>query len=322
MKAIDIEKEKLVLRDIKDPLTNPGEILIKTTATAINRADLVQRSGLYPPPPGASPILGLECAGEIIGLGEGVEGFEEGQKVCALLTGGGYAEKVAVPEGQVLPIPSNFDTILSAAIPEVFGTAFLNLYMEANLVPKERVLLHAGASGVGTAAIQLCKAFGNPCFVTAGNLEKIKFCKNLGDDDGSVRTKENFLMKVLEWSGDSGVDVILDPVGANYLSDNLKVLTIDGRLALIGLMGGSECEIDLGQVLMKRIKIIGSTLRARSVPFKTHLMQELLKKVWPLFETNEIEPIIDKTFRLSEAEEAHEYVASNQSIGKVLLTVD
>ena len=152
MKAIDIEKEKLVLKDTKDPVTNPGEILIKTTATAINRADLVQRSGLYPPPPGASPILGLEYAGEVIGLGEGVEGFEEGQKVCALLTGGGYAEKVAVSEGQVLPIPSNFDTILSAAIPEVFGTAFLNLYMEANLVPNERVLLHAGASGVGTAA--------------------------------------------------------------------------------------------------------------------------------------------------------------------------
>ena len=188
MKAIDIEKEKLVLKDIKDPVTNPGEILIKTTATAINRADLVQRSGLYHPPPGASPILGLECAGEVIGLGEGVEGFEEGQKVCALLTGGGYAEKVAVSEGQVLPIPSNFDTILSAAIPEVFGTAFLNLYMEANLVPNERVLLHAGASGVGTAAIQLCKAFGNPCFVTAGTLEKIKFYNiALGNQTGTVK---------------------------------------------------------------------------------------------------------------------------------------
>ena len=216
MKAIDIEKEKLVLKDTKDPVTNPGEILIKTTATAINRADLVQRSGLYPPPPGASPILGLECAGEVIGLGEGVEGFEEGQKVCALLTGGGYAEKVAVSEGQVLPIPSNFDTILSAAIPEVFGTAFLNLYMEANLVPNERVLLHAGASGVGTAAIQLCKAFGNPCFVTAGNLEKIKFCKNLGADDGSIRTKESFLKKMP--STNSTHARILDNITALALS--------------------------------------------------------------------------------------------------------
>ena len=322
MKAIDIEKDQLILKEFKNPIPGAGEVLIKVAATAVNRADLVQRSGAYPPPRGASQILGLECSGEVMALGDGEERFKVGDKVCALLTGGGYAEQVTVPSGQVLPIPSGFDLHLAAAIPEVFCTAYLNLYKEANLIPKEKVLLHAGASGVGTAAIQLCKASGNPCFITAGNTKKIKYCQDLGADGGTVRDEEGFLEEVSKWTEHTGVDVILDPVGATYLADNLKSLAIDGRLVLIGLMGGIETKVDLSLVLMKRIRLIGSTLRARSVPFKTKLMEEMHKKVWPLFEKGEIKPVIDKYLALEHAEEAHKFVASNKSIGKVVLTLE
>lgn len=321
MKAIDVQDDKLVWSNTDAPEVAAGEVLIQVHATAVNRADLLQRAGLYPVPAGMSPILGLECAGEIVALGDGVDGFQIGDKVCALLAGGGYAEQVAVPAGQVLPLPSGLDFIQGAAIPEVFATAYLNLFQLAELVPEEKVLLHAGASGVGTAAIQLCNAFGNPCFVTTGSNEKIARCTGLGAAGGSNRHEQNFPDAVAEWAGKGGVDVILDPVGGRYLSDNLNCLALDGRLVLIGLMGGASTEVNLGITLIKRLKIIGSTLRALSVERKTSVMAGLQDNVWPLFESGQIKPVVDTVLPIAEAQRAHELIQSDETVGKVVLKV-
>ena len=322
MKAIEDKGGQLIWAETAAPIAMAGEVLIQIKATAINRADLLQRAGLYPVPPGASPILGLECSGEVAALGEGVTGFEIGDKVCALLVGGGYAEQVAVPAGQVLPLPKGLDFIQGAAIPEVFATAYLNLYRLAALTPGEKVLLHAGASGVGTAAIQLCKAFANPCFVTAGSTEKINSCIELGAQGGSNRNDESFAEAVATWTDGSGVDVILDPVGGRYLEDNLKSLSLDGRLVLIGLMGGAEAQVSLGLMLIKRLKVIGSTLRALSVERKAVVMAELGQRVWPLFENGTIKPIVETSLPISEVQKAHELVASNSTVGKVVLSIE
>ncbi|MFK8019914.1 MAG: NAD(P)H-quinone oxidoreductase [Pseudomonadales bacterium] len=322
MKAIEDKDGQLIWAETAAPMAMAGEVVIQIRATAINRADLLQRAGLYPVPPGASPILGLECSGEIAALGEGVAGFEIGDKVCALLVGGGYAEQVAVPAGQVLPLPKGLDFIQGAAIPEVFATAYLNLYRLAALTPGEKVLLHAGASGVGTAAIQLCKAFANPCFVTAGSTEKINSCIELGAQGGSNRNDESFVEVVAKWTDGSGVDVILDPVGGRYLEDNLKSLSLDGRLVLIGLMGGADAQVSLGLMLIKRLKVIGSTLRALSVERKAAVITELGQRVWPLFEDGTIRPIVEASLPISEVQKAHELVASNSTVGKVVLYMD
>lgn len=321
MKAIAIENENLSWIEHADPVPTEDEVVIQVKNSAINRADLLQRGGKYPVPPGASPILGLECAGEILTVGKNVSGIEVGDKVCALLTGGGYAERVAVPAGQVLPIPDGLNFEQAAAIPEVFATAYLNLYMEAHLVPGERVLLHAGASGVGTAAIQLCSAFGNSSFVTVGNQEKIDRCVKLGASAGAIRGDEGFKEAVMNWTDGDGVDVILDPVGASYLADNLSCLAIDGRLALIGLMGGIETSINLAHLLRKRLRVKGSTLRAQSIAAKTKIMDELKVTVWPLFENGKIQPVIDTVIPVEEAERAHDLVAGNKTIGKVILAI-
>ncbi len=265
MKAIVADNGDLAWRETAEPPLGVGEVRIRVHATAINRADLVQRSGGYPPPPGASNILGLECAGEIVAVGDGVGRVEPGDQVCALLSGGGYAEQVVVPAGQVLAIPDGLDMLQAAAIPEVFATAYLNLYMEANLARGERVVIHAGASGVGTAAIQLCNTTNNPCFVTAGSSEKIDRCVALGAAGGWDRHEGSFLPAVTTWGG---VDVVLDPVGAAYVDDNLSCLNVDGRLVLIGLMSGMQTQLNLGVLLMKRLRMIGSTLRARSTAAK------------------------------------------------------
>jgi len=321
MKAIQIQDKALVWGEAPDPVPAQGEILIANRATAVNRADLVQRSGGYPPPPGASPILGLECAGEVVAVGEGVSRYRVGDHVCALLAGGGYAERVTVAAGQALPIPRGLDFAEAAALPEVFATAWLNLFVEARLARGERVLLHAGASGVGTAAIQLCRAFGNPCFVTAGSAEKIARCIELGATAGADRHSQPFVERVPEWTGGDGVDVILDPVGAAYLGDNLACLRIDGRLVIIGLMGGATTELPLGLMMMKRLRIIGSTLRARSVAAKSLVMDGLRDEVWPLIEAGEVKPIVDAVIPLAEAERAHALVASNETFGKVVLSL-
>jgi putative PIG3 family NAD(P)H quinone oxidoreductase len=320
VKAIAIEADRLVWQDSPSPDLGTGEVRIAVHATAINRADLVQRSGGYPPPPGASPILGLECAGEVIEVGEGVARVAVGDQVCALLSGGGYAEEVVVPAGQVLKIPAGLSMVEAAALPEVFATAYLNLFMEAGLAPGEKAVIHAGASGVGTAAIQLCRALGNPCFVTLGGQNKLDACLALGAEAGFNRHEGNFLDSVKAWAPE-GVDVILDPVGAGYLADNLTSLALNGRLVLIGLMGGAAAEINLGLLMMKRLRIIGSTLRARPIAAKAAVMDQLQVVVWPKIESGEIRPVVDTVYPISEADAAHQHVAANNTIGKVVLQI-
>ncbi|NOX51844.1 MAG: NAD(P)H-quinone oxidoreductase [Gammaproteobacteria bacterium] len=321
MKAIQIQGDNLVWADYPEEICAAGQVRIQVRATAINRADLLQRSGGYPPPAGASLIMGLECAGEVIEIGEGVQRVKVGDAVCALLAGGGYAEQVVVAAGQVLPVPQGLDVIQAAALPEVFATAYLNLYMEAALAPTEKVILHAGASGVGTAAIQMLKSSGNNCFVTAGSADKIAQCVALGADAGFDRHQGSFIDTAREWAGKDGVEVILDPVGGQYLQDNLKLLSLNGRLVVIGLMGGAVTEMNLGALMMKRARIIGSTLRARPIPEKAQIMDALLANVWPQIEQGLIKPIVEAQYPIQEVEQAHALMAGNTTVGKVLLTL-
>jgi|TARA_B100001964_G_C14242142_1_gene605548 putative PIG3 family NAD(P)H quinone oxidoreductase len=322
MKAVVIDEDnRPQWQDFETAVANADEVLIKVHATAINRADLMQRQGVYPPPPGASPILGLECAGEVVAVGENCSRLNVGDRVCALLAGGGYAQFASAHEGSVLPIPDGLSFVEAASLPEVFATAWLNLFMEANLQPGEKVILHAGASGVGTAAIQLCRSFGSATFITAGSDEKIRSCIELGADAGFNRHQGSFLEKAKEFAGDGGVNVVLDPVGGAYLKENLKLLALNGRLVLIGLMGGARAEIDLAALMMKRIRVIGSTLRARPTSEKTQVMNQLFEKVWPKIESGEIRPIIDATFPIEKVVEAHDLVSSDATLGKVVLSV-
>jgi len=322
VKAISQEGNDVLWKENPDPDLKKDEVLIRIKASAINRADLLQRSGNYPVPPGASPILGLECAGVVEEVGGQVKNFRKGDEVCALLAGGGYAEKVSVPSGQVLKIPKGFSFEQAAALPEVFATAYFNLYMEANLSVGEKALIHAGASGVGTAAIQICKVKGNPCFVTAGTKEKISRCMELGAEGGAIRNEENFADAIAKWTDNNGVQVILDPVGANYLEDNMKSLTLEGRLVMIGLMGGAKATINLGLLMMKRLRIIGSTLRAQPIAKKTEIMNNLKENAWPSLESGDIKPIIDTVIPIEEVDKAHKLMESNQTFGKVILKVN
>lgn len=296
----------------------PGEVRLSVAWAGVNRADLMQRAGHYPPPPGASPILGLEVSGHVSEIGEGVSGLAAGQRVCALLAGGGYAEEVVVDARQVLPLPEGLDLRQGAALPEVFATAWLNLFMEGALAPGERMLLHAGASGVGTAAVQLCRAFGHPCFVTVGSEAKLAACRELGADAGWNRHRGSFVDAVKAWGG---ADVILDPVGASYLADNQRVLNSDGRLVVIGFMGGRQAALDFGRLLMKRQRLIGSTLRGRPPAGKGEILEALHARVWPRLASGEIVPLIDRSWPIAEAEAAHAHVAADANIGKVLLEV-
>ena len=321
MQGIVHDGGELRWTQVDDVRPGVGEVLIANRASAVNRADLAQVSGGYPPPPGASPLLGLECAGEVLAVGEGVTRVQPGDAVCALLAGGGYAEQVVAPAGQVLPVPAGFGFSEAAAIPEVFATAYLNLFMEARLEPGERVVLHAGASGVGTAGIQLCRAFGNPVFVTVGEADKIARCVALGAAGGHSRHEGAFVEAVRAFTDGQGADVILDPVGAAYLADNLASLAVDGRLVLIGLLGGAQSDVPLGLMLMKRLRLIGSTLRARSVAAKAAVMDALKERVWPLLESGEIKPVIEAEIPMAEAGRAHALIAGNQTVGKVILTV-
>ncbi|MDE0055216.1 MAG: NAD(P)H-quinone oxidoreductase [Gammaproteobacteria bacterium] len=321
MKAIRVDGDRLVWTDapVGDP--GPGHVRIAIRASAVNRADLVQRAGHYPPPPGARDILGLECAGVVDAVGDGVSRVGVGDAVCALLAGGGYAESVIVPAGQVLKAPAGLSFAEAAALPEVFATAYLNLYMEARLRFTETALLHAGGSGVGTAAIQLCQEFGNTCYVTAGSRQKVERCIGLGAADGCARHSESFRERVREWTRGEGVDVILDPVGAAYLADNLASLKPEGRLIVIGLLGGSRAELGFSTVLMKRLSIVGSTLRSRSIAEKAAVMDRLRERVWPAIAAGTIRPVIDTVLPMDRADEAHRLVAGNQTFGKVVLEV-
>ena len=319
MKAIKITGDSLAWEDCASFDELPADhVEIDVVWSAVNRADLMQRAGVYPPPPGASDILGLEVSGRIAAVGTAVTGFKPGDEVCALLTGGGYATKVVVPAAQVLSIPKGYSLKKAAAIPEVFATAWLNLYQEADLKPGERVLLHAAASGLGTAVIQIATAFGNPVFATAGDEEKLEVCRNLGATGTWNRKDGSFVDAVKSWGG---VDMVLDPVGGSYIKENQKVLSADGRIILIGLMGGRSAEVDLGLMLMKRHRLIGSTLRSRSVADKGRVMQALYRHVWPLLVAGQIEPMIDSTWPIEQAEDAMAHVAANRNTGKVLLKI-
>ena len=322
MKAIAVDNDRLVWRDCADPELGVGAVEIAVKASAVNRADLMQRKGAYPPPSGASEILGLECAGEVTRVGEGVERCKPGDPVCALLSGGGYAEKVVVPAGQVLRVPVGLNYVEAASLPEVYATAYLNLYLEGKLEREEKVILHAGGSGVGTAAIQLLAQSDNPCFVTVGNQSKLDSCVKLGAESGCIRHDGSFAESARAWSGSSGVDMILDPVGAEYLASNIELLSQNGRLVFIGLMGGARAEINLAVLLGKRLKLIGSTLRSRSISEKAQVMDALSNWVWPHLEDGRIKPIIEAVIPIEKAQDAHDLIESNDTFGKVVLSVD
>lgn len=293
-----------------------GQVRIRVAAAGLNRADLLQKAGLYPPPPGASHVLGLECSGVISEVGAG-SAWQVGDRVCALLAGGGMAEEVVVDGRHVLPVPEGVSLIEAAALPEVYATVWLNVFQLAALKPGEKILLHAGASGIGSAAIQLCKAFGNPCWVSVGSAERLAYCEALGAQGGVVRTDD------LESLRDFGpFDVILDPVGGNYSALNLKLMALDGRWVLIGLMGGREAKLDLAQVLAKRVQLLGSTLRSRGDQFKADLLSDLGQHVWPLFAEGRLRPQLAKAFAVKDAEAAFAELASNTVAGKLVLVIN
>ncbi|MGE8098982.1 zinc-binding dehydrogenase [Pseudomonas fluorescens] len=316
MKALQGVEGRVEWVEEPSPTCDVGQVRIRVAAAGLNRADLLQKAGLYPPPPGASQVLGLECSGVISEVGAG-SSWQVGDRVCALLAGGGMAEEVVVDGRHVLPAPEGMSLVEAAALPEVYSTAWLNLFQLAALKPGEKVLLHAGASGVGSAAIQLCKAFGNPCWVSVGSADRLAYCEALGAQGGVIRTDG------LEGLRDLGpFDVILDPVGANYAALNLKLLALDGRWVLIGLMGGREAPLDLAQVLAKRIQLLGSTLRSRDEQFKADLLSDLRANVWPLFAEGRLSPQLARTFPIKDAEAAFAELATNRVSGKLVLVID
>lgn len=293
-----------------------GQIRVKVAAAGLNRADLLQVAGLYPPPPGAPNWLGLECSGVVTEVGAGSH-WQVGDQVCCLLAGGAMADEVVVDARHVLPVPEGVSLIDAAALPEVYATAWLNLFMLAGLKPGEKVLLHAGASGVGSAAIQLCKAFGSPCWVTVGSPERLSYCQQLGAQNGVVRGA------ALEGIRDFGpFDVILDPVGGAYAALNLDVVATDGRWVSIGLMGGRQAELDLAKLLGKRVQLVGSTLRSRSDAFKARIMQELGEHVWPLFAQGRLKTQVWQRFTADQHEKALATLSSNEVAGKLVLVID
>ncbi|MEU6735448.1 NAD(P)H-quinone oxidoreductase [Streptomyces physcomitrii] len=312
--------DALVWAEVPDPTPGEGEVLIEVAAAAVNRADLLQRQGFYDPPPGASPYPGLECAGRITALGPGVAGWAVGDEVCALLAGGGYAEQVAVPAGQLLPVPAGVDLADAAALPEVTSTVWSNVFMVAHLRPGETLLVHGGASGIGTMAIQLGKAVGARVAVTAGSAEKLAQCAALGAEILVDYREQDFVAEVKAATGGAGADVILDIMGAKYLERNIKALARNGRLAIIGLQGGTKAEINLGALLAKRGAVTATSLRTRPVAEKSAIIAAVREHVWPLVEAGQIRPVIDRRIPLSQAAEGHRVLDAGSHIGKVLLT--
>ncbi len=311
--------EALQYAEVPDPGIGPGEVLLDVVATAVNRADLLQRQGHYPPPPGASDVLGLECSGTVAALGDGVEGLAVGDPVCALLAGGGYATRVAVPAGQVMPAPEGVDLVTAAALPEVAATVWSNVMMVAGLHSGETFLVHGGAGGIGTFAIQLAKAVGATVLTTAGTAEKRAFCTELGADVTIDYHDEDFVAVAREATDGRGVDVVLDNMGASYLARNVAALALEGRLVVIGLQGGTKAELDLNALMRKRAAVIGTTLRARPVGEKSAICRAVAEHVWPLVADGTVRAVVDRTFPLSDAAEAHRRMESGDHIGKIVL---
>jgi NADPH:quinone reductase len=305
------------------PLPSPAEnqVLIKVAASGVNRPDLMQRQGVYPPPPGASEILGLEIAGTVVETGHGVTAFKVGDQICALITGGGYAEYCLASADCCLPMPHGYSFVQAAALPEAFFTVWSNVFDRGRLQSGESLLVHGGGSGIGTAAIQLAKAFGGKVYVTAGSEEKCQRCIELGADAALAYKQQDFVEAINRLTDGKGVDVILDMVGGDYFPRNLKCLAVEGRLVQIAIQHGAKSEINLWTVMLKRLTMTGSTLRARDDAFKGQIARQLYEKVWPLLESGRITPVIDTVFPLAEAEQAHARMTSNQHIGKIILEV-
>jgi putative PIG3 family NAD(P)H quinone oxidoreductase len=316
MRALQGVEGRLEWGDSQQLSCDVGQVRIQVAAAGLNRADLLQIAGLYAPPPGSSPVLGLECSGVISEVGAGSD-WRVGDRVCALLAGGGMAEEVVVDARHVLPVPEGVSLLEAAAIPEVYATAWLNLFQLAALAPGEKVLLHAGASGVGSAAIQLCKAFGNPCWVSVGSAERLAYCVELGAQGGVLRGDG------LQGLNDfAPFDVILDPVGGDYAAQNLQWLGLDGRWVNIGLMGGRQAQLDFALLLLKRVQLTGSTLRSRDDQFKAELLADLARLVWPLFAEGRLKPQLQQSFAANQAEAAYAALASNSVNGKLVLRLD
>ncbi|MFF0480443.1 NAD(P)H-quinone oxidoreductase [Streptomyces sp. NPDC004435] len=311
--------EALVWAEVPDPVPGEGEVLVEVVASAVNRADVLQRQGFYNPPPGTSPYPGLECAGRITAIGPGVSGWSVGDEVCALLVGGGYAQRVAVPAGQLLPVPKGVDLATAAALPEVACTVWSNVFMIAHLRPGETLLVHGGASGIGTMAIQLGKAVGAKVVVTAGSPEKLARCAELGADVLIDYRTQDFVEELHKATGGAGADVILDIMGAKYLDRNVQALAVSGRLVVIGLQGGVKGELNLGALLAKRAAVMATTLRARPLQEKAAIVAAVREHVWPLVEAGTVRPVVDRTLPMPEAAEAHRVLESGAHVGKVLL---
>ncbi len=313
--------EVLTWAEVPDPKPDTGEVLIDVVATAVNRADIQQREGRYPPPAGAPPYPGLECSGRIAALGDGVTGWDVGDEVCALLSGGGYAEQVAAPAGQLLPVPAGVSLVEAAGLPEVTCTVWSNVFMAARLQPGEVFCVHGGASGIGTMAIQLAARHGARVFCTAGTAEKRARCRELGADVAIDYHDEDFVARIAEETGGHGADVILDNMGASYLRRNVEALAADGRLAVIGMQGGRVGELDLATLMARRGTVTSTGLRARSRESKAEIVSAVLGGVWPALESGDVHPVVDRALPLTEAAEAHRIVESGGHVGKVLLTV-
>ena len=321
MRAIEIYNSELQLTERPIPQPSSTEVLVKVCAAGINRPDIMQRKGLYPPPSGASDIPGLEIAGIVIKTGDNSSNIKQGDKVCALVTGGGYAEYCLAQTELCLPIPKGFDFIQSAAIPETFFTVWSNIFDRAQLKQNETLLVHGGSSGIGTTAIQLAKAFGASVFITAGTPEKCNFCTDLGADLAINYTEQDFVTEIKHKTNDQGVDVILDMIGGDYFPRNLKCMGFDARLIQIAIQNGAKTDVNLLPIMLKRLTISGSTLRARSTSFKRKIARQLMENVWPLLESGKIKPVIHTTFSLEQACKAHTLMESGQHIGKIILTV-
>jgi len=325
MRAIEIkepgESEVLVVGERTVPSVGADDVLIRVAAAGVNRADVMQRRGNYPPPPGASDVLGLEVSGTIAAVGDAVSSWRVGDAVCALLAGGGYADYCAVPAPLCLPVPAGIEVVDAAALPEVVLTVWTNVFERGGLVAGETLLVHGGSSGIGTMAIQLAGAFGSRVFVTAGSAEKCAACEALGADRALNYREVDFVEAARAAAGDGGVDVILDMVGQDYLQRNLELLNLDGRLVIIALMSGAQAEINLATLMRRRLFVTGSTLRARTVEQKTAVVDAVRGRVWPLFDTGRLRPVIHQRFPLSQAADAHRLMEASTHIGKLLLVM-
>jgi putative PIG3 family NAD(P)H quinone oxidoreductase len=313
--------EVLRWTEVPDPEPRAGEVVVEVVASAVNRADVHQRMGRYDPPPGAPQYLGLECSGRIAELGADVAGWSVGDEVCALLSGGGYAERVAVPAGQLLPVPDGLDLVTAAGLPEVAATVWSNVFMLARLSAGETLLVHGGSSGIGTMAIQLAKHAGATVAVTAGSAEKLARCRELGADVAVNYREDDFVEAVHEATGGRGADVVLDNMGAAYLERNVDALAPDGRLVVIGLQGGRKGTLDLGKLLAKRGSVHATALRSRPAAAKAAIVAEVREHVWPLVESGKVRPVVDRVVPMREAGEAHRLMESSTHVGKIILAV-